>query len=714
MFKGLGLVLLALMTLVSSANATSLSEYEPVAGRQVIQVAIPSVTRYEPREDNRAIQQLYAGDELVGYAYQTLDFVQTPAYSGKPLNAMVVLDTEGEIKGARVIHHDEPILLIGIPEAKMHEFTDQYAGLKADQRVTVGGKSSERRVAVDGLSGATVTVMVINEVIMRTAHRVGGELGLVEGVGVGKRPPKAEVIKGSFRQRSWTELTGDGSIRRMLLTRGQVDDAFVGSPAEGVETAPVDQRDEPLIDLYAAYLGAPSIGRNLLGDRQYEWLMSELKEGEHAIAVLATGSYSFRGSGYVRGGIFDRLQIRQFGDTFNFRDLDYYRLSDVYLGDMPRLPEMAIFIIRQQYNFDPGEPWSLELTVKRQTGPLDSEFAVFPLEYQLPDKYYTRAEPELTQEEWLEEQPMWVQVWYQKQFQIIVIGLGIGVLMFILFFQDWLVQKPRMMRWIRHAFLTYTLFFIGWYALGQLSIVNVLTFVNSLISGFRWETFLIDPMLFILWSVVAGIVVLWGRAVYCGWLCPFGALQELTNEIARKLKVPQYTVPFAVHERLWAIKYIILLVLFGVSLDSLATAERMAEVEPFKTAITLKFDRTWPFVAYAVLLLVVNLFTRKVFCRYLCPLGAALALPSKLRVFDWLKRRKECGNPCRLCDHECEVQAIHPDGHINYMECHYCLDCQMTYFDDHKCPPLIVKRRGKRRGHNAPGHPEEIPVVQVN
>ncbi|MAO14077.1 transcriptional regulator NosR [Marinobacter sp.] len=702
------------MALASSANATSLSEYEPVAGRQVIQVAIPRATTYQPREDNRAIQELYAGEELVGYAYQTLDFVQTPAYSGKPLNAMVVLDTEGEIKGARVIHHDEPILLIGIPEIKMHEFTDQYAGLKADQRVTVGGKSSDRRIAVDGLSGATVTVMVINEVIMRTAHRIGGELGLVEGAGVGKRPPRAEVNKDSFRQRSWTELTGDGSIRRMLLSRGQVDDAFVGGPAEGVEAAAPDQRDDALIDLYAAYLGAPSIGRNLLGDRQYEWLMSELKEGEHAIAVLATGSYSFRGSGYVRGGIFDRLQIRQFGDTFNFRDLDYYRLSDVYLGDMPRLPEMAIFIIRQQYNFDPGEPWSLELTVKRQTGPLDSEFAVFPLEYQLPDKYYTRAEPELTQEEWLEEQPMWVQVWYQKQFQIIVIGLGIGVLMFILFFQDWLVQKPRMMRWIRHAFLTYTLFFIGWYALGQLSIVNVLTFVNSLISGFRWETFLIDPMLFILWSVVAGIVLLWGRAVYCGWLCPFGALQELTNEIARKLKVPQYTVPFAVHERLWAIKYIILLVLFGVSLESLATAERMAEVEPFKTAITLRFDRTWPFVTYALLLLVVNLFTRKVFCRYLCPLGAALALPSKLRVFDWLKRRKECGNPCRLCDHECEVQAIHPDGHINYMECHYCLDCQMTYFDDHKCPPLIVKRRGKRRGHNAPGHPEEIPVVQVN
>lgn len=706
-------ICLLFLGLAASVAAEPLSSYQPVAGRQVIENAFPEVTELQPLEGNRAIQQLYAGDELKGYAYQSLDFVQTPAYSGKPLNAMVVLDTHGEIRGAKVIHHDEPILLVGIPESKMHDFTDQYTGLKADQRVTVGGTSTERKVAVDGLSGATVTVMVINEVIMRTAHRVGVEIGLIEG-GENTRPPMANVRMDQFQQKSWQELTGDGSVRRLILTKGQVDDSFVGTPAEGIETADADERGDTLIDLYAGYLDAPTIGRNLLGESQYQWLRSELKEGEHAIAVMANGDYSFKGSGYVRGGIFDRVQIRQFGDTFNFRDLDFYRLSDVYADGMPSFSEMAIFIVRQQYNFDPGAPWTLELTVKRQTGPLDSEFQVFPLEYQLPDTYYTRPEPVLTEEEWLETQPLWVQVWYQKQFQVVVLGLGIAVLLFILFFQDWLVKKPKVTRWIRHAFLTYTLFFIGWYALGQLSIVNVLTFVNSLISGFKWETFLIDPIMFVLWAVVAGIVLLWGRAVYCGWLCPFGALQELINEIARKLKVPQYTVPFAWHERLWAIKYIILLVLFGVSLESMATAERLAEVEPFKTSITLHFDRSWPFVTYAVLLLVVNIFTRKVYCRYLCPLGAALALPTKLRVFDWLKRRKECGNPCRLCDKECEVQAIHPDGTINYMECHYCLDCQMTYFDDHKCPPLIVKRRGKRRGHNAPGHPEEIPVVQVN
>ena len=114
---------------------------------------------------------------------------------------------------------------------------------------------------------------------------------------------------------------------------------------------------------------------------------------------------------------------------------------------------------------------------------------------------------------------------------------------------------------------------------------------------------------------------------------------------------------------------------------------------------------------YAVALLVINLFTRKVYCRYVCPLGAALAIPSKFRLFDWLKRRKDCGTPCQLCAKECEIQAIHPDGRINANECHYCLDCQMTYQNDNKCPPLINKR--KKRDKATPAPVQLIPVVEV-
>jgi NosR/NirI family nitrous oxide reductase transcriptional regulator len=148
-----------------------------------------------------------------------------------------------------------------------------------------------------------------------------------------------------------------------------------------------------------------------------------------------------------------------------------------------------------------------------------------------------------------------------------------------------------------------------------------------------------------------------------------------------------------VHERLWAIKYIVLIALFGLSLQSMGQAERYAEVEPFKTVFSLHMMREARFVVYALGLLAIGLFVRKAFCRYLCPLGAALTFPGRFRIFDWLRRRKECGRPCQICARECEVQAIRPTGEIIDNECHYCLDCQVTYWNQHVCPPLVEKRR---------------------
>ena len=145
--------------------------------------------------------------------------------------------------------------------------------------------------------------------------------------------------------------------------------------------------------------------------------------------------------------------------------------------------------------------------------------------------------------------------------------------------------------------------------------------------NFSWDYFLMAPLIFVLWFATAASLLFWNRGAYCGWLCPFGALQELLNRAARKIGIPQLNIPFGVHQRLVAFKYVIFLVLFGVSLGALSTAEKLAEVEPFKTAIILDFVRAWPFVLYAAALLAANLTVERFFCRYLCPLGAALAIP---------------------------------------------------------------------------------------
>ncbi|QPO21324.1 regulatory protein NosR [Pseudomonas sp. Y39-6] len=673
--------------------------------QQRIERAFPAQDAVSAPDGPFKVRTISTAGKPIGYVFQSLDVVAIPAYSGKPINTLVILDAAGVIRDAYVLEHHEPILLIGIPEIKLHEFTAHYSGVDVRQRVVVGRSSDPKAVTVDAIAGATVTAMVVNEVVMRAAHDVAVWLKLIDGKAATAQ--KVALIRTDrFDPATWAQLTGNGAIRRLHLTRGQVDAAFKDTAAEGAEAA-----DETFIDLYVADINPPSIGRNLLGEEHYRNLMQGLKPGEQAIAVLGRGLFSFKGSGYVRGGIFDRVQLRQFGNVISFRDLDHQRVDDVYAEGIPAFDEMSVFIVRPQAGFDPGSPWTLELLVRRQTGPVSGTFSSFELPYQMPEQYLERPLPTAAEQAALDEasRPLWLSIWYQKQVQVMVLGVALLLLTAILFLQDSLARRPRLLHWLRRGYLVFTVGFIGWYALGQLSVVNVLTFVHALVQDFRWELFLTDPLIFMLWVFTAASILLWGRGVFCGWLCPFGALQELLNEAARRLKIRQFELPFAVHERLWAIKYLILLVLFGLSLESMATAERFAEVEPFKTAITLKFDRQWWFVLYAVALLVINLFTRKVYCRYLCPLGAALAIPSKFRLFDWLKRRQECGSPCQLCAKECEIQAIHPDGHINANECHYCLDCQMTWHNENKCPPLINKR--KKRNKAAP---EQIPVVQIN
>ena len=103
--------------------------------------------------------------------------------------------------------------------------------------------------------------------------------------------------------------------------------------------------------------------------------------------------------------------------------------------------------------------------------------------------------------------------------------------------------------------------------------------------------------------------------------------------------------------------------------------------------------RSWPFVAWAVGLLLLSTVVFKGFCRYLCPLGAGLAVLGKLRRLDWIARRAECGTPCQTCRHRCDYEAIEPDGRVIYEDCFQCLDCVAIHDSDERCAPLIQGKR---------------------
>jgi polyferredoxin len=68
-----------------------------------------------------------------------------------------------------------------------------------------------------------------------------------------------------------------------------------------------------------------------------------------------------------------------------------------------------------------------------------------------------------------------------------------------------------------------------------------------------------------------------------------------------------------------------------------------------------------------------------------------------LHIFNLLKRRPECGASCHLCERSCPVKAIRPTGEIVMAECFQCLDCQVEYHDDRRCPPLAKERKTRER-----------------
>ncbi len=650
-----------------------------------------------------AIVPVLKGSSVLGYAYLNSDFTSAVGYSGKPIHIVVGIDPAGVVRGLKLVDHHEPIVLIGIPEAKVLASLNSIIG-KDFGRVAAG---SERPPQVDIVSGATVTVLVMGDSVVRSAVRLirSGRLGGAL-VASSASAPVRRLDPVQTEVRGWDDLLGDGSVRALRLNVGDVSEAFrkTGHPlaADAPEAGDEGAR---FIDLYVAPVSVPAIGRSLLGEEGYQRLRDRLAPDQAAVLLAGDGAYSFKGSGYVRGGIFDRVELLQDGQGVRFRDRNHTRLTSMVAEGAPELREIALFTVPNDFRFDVTEPFDIQLLVQRSDGARDKAVLPYELGYALPERYMApvsiapvAAAPTAQMAETFEAgEPLWVSIWRMNRIAIAVTLMALLVLTAIFFFQDWLVRRPKLFGWVRRGYLLFTLVWLGWYANTQLSVVNVFTFANSLVNGFSWDFFLKAPLVFILWAAVAAGLLFWGRGPFCGWLCPFGALQELSNNLAQWLKVPQIKVPWAIHERLWPIKYIIFLGLFGLSFYSLAMAEVYAEVEPFKTAIILKFMREWAFVAFAVALVVAGLFVERFYCRYLCPLGAALAIPGRIRMFEWLKRWPECGSPCQRCAKECPVQAIHPEGQINVNECIYCMHCQELYQDDHRCPHMIQVRLKRER-----------------
>lgn len=638
---------------------------------------LPGAQRFEPVEGVPYVRGLDADGQVVGWVVRSTDIVDIKAYSGKPLITLIGLDRDGVIVGARLLHHSEPILLVGIPESKLHDFIGRYRGLPASRRVVVGRSSDSKTLSMDIISGATVTALAQNQTILETARKLGVEVGVVA---------IHEVNPGHFVERaepmSWKEMMDEGVFGHLTVTEAQM----------GV---PNPQGD--FIDLWFTLADPPHIGRALLADAEYDYLLRKLEPGDHLLVVLGNGSSSFKGSAFVRGGIFDRVRVEQGMRELIFRDTDYSNLPVLRAADAPEFKEGAVFITRGA-PLDPGAPFKLVFLGSRydQRGAFTRDFREFDHEFRLPSSVYVS--------EGNGDEPMYVQAWRNSRTDALLLGGFLLLVTGIFAARRFTTARPERIKRLHVVVMAASLLLVGFYLRAQPSVTQMLTLIDSVVHEWRWELFASAPLIFMMWIFIAITSVIWGRGIFCGWVCPYGAMTELLNKLAVKLRIPQIDIP---QGRQKYVRYFILAALVPVFLTDAVLGEQLAEIEPFKSTF---FVRVWTreafFIVWWGVLLILSVFTFRPFCRFLCPLGAGLALFGSARISG--PRRRQFCSSCQICARNCEPKAIRPDGTIDPRECLSCMDCEATYRNENVCPPLIGIDKLLRKPERSPRDEERL------
>ena len=647
----------------------------------------PTASHTNQEDKGSSITPVYQLGALAGYAFHTAEISPVRGFSGKPIDIMIGLTPKGLYTGFVVIDHYEPIFLKGDGPQKLEQYMEQLINVSAansiyiDQSKSKAPQRNGKSTYIDGITSATVTISAMNKTITNSARAVARAKQLAGYPSLSRSVPKVA----EFNAMTLSQLVESGLIKHWPIYKKQLDTTNIHSKKFRYASQPFSMENmTPLAEIYIAYISHPLIAKNILSEEAYRAWIDQKTEDDQYLLILGKGQWEQK-------PLSSRLSLKQRSAKIINKPFKLNIAEKIIADKHGKWDEVSFLRIPRVANFDPIDRIKLIFKGKKQVKLLDS--------HQFPTEYFTTQSIQVTK-----DIALWKQLWKQRQSEITILLLGLIVLTILFLNQHRAVLNPNRFNKIRLGYLLFTIVFIGYYAQGQLSIVNLLTLQHLLMDGASLTPFLLDPMISILWCFVLLTLVLFGRGVFCGWLCPFGALQEFSGKLAAMFNVKKWKITTKHHNQLQKLKYLLLIIIIGTSFFSLSLGSTLAELEPFKTSITLFFVREWQFVIYAVILLLISMKIHKFYCRYLCPLGASLALLGAFPIFNWLTRRAECGSPCQNCRTSCEIDAISKQGDINMKECIQCLECIVINSSPTLCAIEVVatkKRQRKERSINA-------------
>jgi len=215
---------------------------------------VPSMTAVGAFGGTPPSAPVYQQDRVIAYIFRTRQVIASKGYSGKPLDVLVALDLDGRIVGAEILEHHEPILVIGVLDEDLENFVEQYRGRNIRDPVRVERGEAAGDDSVAAVSGATISSIVLNDTLLRSARAVARSRGIL-GAG------KSTIDIDRFVPETWPALVADGSIRRLGVTIGELQARFAAGNRRYFPTdvAPTDP-NAPFLELFAALATPARVG----------------------------------------------------------------------------------------------------------------------------------------------------------------------------------------------------------------------------------------------------------------------------------------------------------------------------------------------------------------------------------------------------------------------------------------------------------------------
>lgn len=624
---------LALLSALINGNAAARTPFTSELDPAWLKEVMPQAQAFSGKEGEPPVFKGYRNEgdgqqELVGYVFFTPDLPPEEKGYAAPIDMLVGLDLDNRITGMKIVDYVESYRYSRGDFLAEEGFQEQFSGksIRDDFRV---------RHDVDGVTNATVSSWAIARAIRNSSRKVAkAYLQYEEGESV--EQTWASNAREQLEQFSWQDL----------LDRGVV--------VQGNMQTPIGSE----LQLSIAYFGHKALGEYFVGEEDYAAAErnASIRFDTRQMVMVAVGG---EGSQYFRQ---ERLAVQQ--GQRDPRRVHPRRIINAGGAGAGMVAGHANYTagIALEEDFDPTQPFSI-IYEPLGSEPLKLDYQVTGVALALArgDPVFSLAEIEqarlaeaglLTR---LREAPPWGETPWRKV-TILLLVLGLATTAFL--------RKSARLRWIA---LTVTLLYLGFYSGGFLSVSHI---TGALMQG---PAILLNDLT-VLTLVVFTLVttLLWGR-VFCSSLCPFGALQDFLTRFAPRRW--QVKMPQAIHDRALYIKYGVLALIVGTALVR-SDISIFQYFEPFGTLFFLSSSLILWTILIAILL--GSLLISRFYCRYVCPLGAALGVVSLVSPFR-IKRVPQC-ELCKLCEHVCPTAAIR-GPEIDFKECVRCDICEIKLID---------------------------------